>query len=168
VWNRARIENSLIVYDAIGVGATSGAKFNVLNNGSKLKIEHQKFFAGGSVAKPEAQYSRSGIKNKNYFCNIKSQAWFLVADRFRNTFNAITNGQDFSEDEMIFIDSNMPHLNILIDELCSPLQDYDNNGRVKVESKKDLAKRGISSPNIADAFIMANLSSDMRRRSFFG
>ena len=28
-------------------------------------------------------------------------------------------------------------------------------GLVKVESKKDLAKRGIPSPNIADAFIMA-------------
>ena len=69
---------------------------------------------------------------------------------------------------MIFIDSNMPYLNILIDELCSPLQDYDNNGRVKVESKKDLASRGIASPNIADAFIMANLSSDMKKRSFFG
>ena len=62
----------------------------------------------------------------------------------------------------------MPYLNILIDELCSPLQDYDNNGRVKVESKKDLASRGIASPNIADAFIMANLSSDMKKRSFFG
>ena len=69
---------------------------------------------------------------------------------------------------MIFIDSKMPNLTILVDELCSPLQDYDNNGRIKVESKKDLAKRGISSPNIADAFVMANLSSDMRKRSFFG
>ena len=168
VWNRARLEDSLIVYDAIGVGATSGAKFNELNHGSKLKIEHQKFFAGGKVAKPESQYNRSGIKNKDYFANIKAQAWYLIADRFRNTFNAVNNGQEFDDDQMIFIDSNMPYLNILIDELCTPLQDYDNNGRIKVESKKDLAKRGISSPNIADAFVMANLSSDMRKRSFFG
>ena len=128
VWNRARFENSLIIYDAIGVGATSGAKFNELNGGSKVKIEHQKFFAGGKVAKPESQYNRSGIKNKDYFCNIKAQAWYLIADRFRNTFNAINNGQEFSDDEMIFIDSKMPNLTILIDELCTPLQDYDNNG----------------------------------------
>ena len=36
-----------------------------------------------------------------------------------------------------------------------PLRDIDGAGRVKVESKQDLAKRNIASPNLADAFIMA-------------
>lgn len=168
VWTRARDDNAMIVYDAIGVGATSGAKFNELNATQGTKIEHQKFFAGGAVAKPDSQYHRSGIKNKDYFSNIKAQAWWLVADRFRNTFNAIRNGHSFDESDMIFIDSSMPHLNQLIDELTSPKQDYDNAGRVKVESKKDLSKRDVASPNLADAFIMANLSGEMRKRSFFG
>ena len=34
------------------------------------------------------------------------------------------------------------------------LRDTDNNGRDKVESKKDLAKRGIPSPNIFDGGVM--------------
>jgi phage terminase large subunit len=168
VWTKAAEDQSLIVYDAIGVGATSGAKFNELNASHKVRIEHQKFFAGGSVVKADSQYQRSGIKNKDYFSNIKAQAWWLVADRFRNTFNAVRNGQSFDDDAMIFIDSNMPYLDKLIDELTSPKQDYDNAGRVKVESKKDLDKRDIASPNLADAFIMANLSGEMRTRSFFG
>ena len=168
VWAKARESNSLIVYDAIGVGATSGAKFNELNTSNKVRIEHQKFFAGGAVAKPDSQYQRSGIKNRDYFSNIKAQAWWLVADRFRNTYNAVRNGQSFNDDDMIFIDGNMPHLNQLIDELTSPKQDYDNAGRVKVEGKKDLSKRDIASPNLADAFIMANLSGEMRKRSYFG
>ena len=168
VWAKARESNALIVYDAIGVGATSGAKFNELNTSNKIRIEHQKFFAGGAVAKPDSQYQRSGIKNKDYFSNIKAQAWWLVADRFRNTYNAVRNGQSFNDDDMIFIDGNMPHLNQLIDELTSPKQDYDNAGRVKVEGKKDLSKRDIASPNLADAFIMANLSGEMRKRSYFG
>ena len=33
--------------------------------------------------------------------------------------------------------------------------DYDQNGRVKAESKKDMKKRGIPSPNRADALVMA-------------
>jgi len=168
VWAKARESNSLIVYDAIGVGATSGAKFNELNTSNKVRIEHQKFFAGGTVAKPDSQYQRSGIKNRDYFANIKAQAWWLIADRFRNTYNAVRNGQSFNDDDMIFIDGNMPHLNQLIDELTSPKQDYDNAGRVKVEGKKDLSKRDIASPNLADAFIMANLSGEMRKRSYFG
>jgi len=168
VWSKARELNALIVYDAIGVGATSGAKFNELNTSHTIRIEHQKFFAGGAVAKPDSQYQRSGIKNRDYFSNIKAQAWWLVADRFRNTYNAVRNGQSFNDDDMIFIDGNMPHLNQLIDELTSPKQDYDNAGRVKVEGKKDLSKRDIASPNLADAFIMANLSGEMRKRSYFG
>ena len=168
VWTKAMELNALIVYDAIGVGATSGAKFNELNTSHTIRIEHQKFFAGGAVAKPDSQYQRSGIKNREYFSNIKAQAWWLIADRFRNTYNAVRNGQSFNDDDMIFIDGNMPHLNQLIDELTSPKQDYDNAGRVKVEGKKDLSKRDIASPNLADAFIMANLSGEMRKRSYFG
>ena len=39
-------------------------------------------------------------------------------------------------------------------ELSTPRVDYDNAGRCKVESKKDLAKREVKSPNLADAFVM--------------
>ena len=70
-----------------------------------------------------------------------------------NTYNAVINGQQFQESDMIFIDSKIPHLEQLIDELVTPKRDFDLAGRVKVESKKDLAKRDIKSPNIADAFI---------------
>ena len=168
VWTRARDEEATVVYDAIGVGAMVGSKINELNASNGLRVNHQKFFAGGSVSKPDTQYSRSGIKNKDYFANVKAQAWWLVADRFRNTYNAVRNGHSFDESEMIFIDGDMPHLNQLIDELTTPKRDYDNAGRVKVESKKDLSKRDVSSPNLADAFIMANLPSEMKKTSFFG
>jgi len=152
---RARQENALIVYDAIGVGASCGAKFNELNaQSTQRKILHQKFFAGGAPAKPDRQYKQTGISNRDFFSNIKAQAWWITSDRFMNTYNAVTNGQQFAESDMIFIDSKIPHLEQLIDELVTPKRDYDLAGRVKVESKKDLAKRDIKSPNIADAFVM--------------
>jgi phage terminase large subunit len=161
VWTTARERQASVIYDAIGVGATSGAKFNELNIGqlSHERVNHMKFFAGGAVYKPDAKYPGTEIKNKDFFSNIKAQAWWLVADRFRNTYNAVKNGQKFRDDEMIFIDSSMPHLDKLIDELCTPKRDYDLAGRVKVESKKDLDKRDIPSPNLADAFIMAFVDS---------
>jgi phage terminase large subunit len=154
VWTAAREREAMVVYDAIGVGATSGAKFNELNVGHAMPVHHHKFFAGGSVLKPDDQYLHTGIKNKDFFSNIKAQAWWGVADRLRNSYNAVRNGEKFRDDELIFIDAGMPNLDKLIDELSTPKRDYDNAGRLKVESKKDLDKRDIPSPNLADAFIM--------------
>ena len=157
VWTAAREKNASITYDSIGVGASSGAKFNELNSGlmhAYERIQHTKFNAGASVFRPEAQYS-DRIKNKDMFANLKAQAWWLVADRLKNTYNAVTQGMAFDSSDMIFIDGGIDKLEQLIDELCTPLRDYDNAGKVKVESKKDLAKRDIPSPNLADAFVMA-------------
>ena len=169
VWTSARDRGARVVYDAIGVGAGVGSKFNELNAGQAAAVQHEKFFAGGAVVKPDAFYDPvSKVRNKDFFANIKAQAWWGVADRLKNTFNSVRHGQKFADDEMIFIDSSMPNLDKLIDELSTPKRDYDNAGRVKVESKKDLEKREIASPNMADAFVMAFLPGEMKRRSFFG
>lgn len=163
--DKALEEGADVVFDSIGVGAMTGAKINELNQAAGRnapQVRHNGFNAGGAVSKPDAIYGRSHPprSNKDFFANAKAQAWWLVADRFRNTFNAVKNGQTFDVADMIFIDGDMPNLAQLIDELCTPKRDFDNAGRVKVESKKDLAKANRvggpqASPNLADAFIMA-------------
>lgn len=139
-----------IVYDSIGVGAGVKAQFR-RKDGKVLTIG---FNAGGSVYKPDARYT-DGKKNKDMFSNIKAQAWWMVRDRFYKTWRAVTHGDVYPEDELISLNSNMPDLAYLQAELSRPWVDYDNNGKVKVESKKDMRKRGIPSPNKADALIMA-------------
>lgn len=163
VWTTARERGASIVYDAIGVGAGSGSKFNELNGNRVDPTFHTKFFAGGKVWRPDAKYGHTEITNKDMFANVKAQAWWLVADRLKNTFNAVNNGLKFNGEDMLFLDSNMPHLEQLISELATPKRDYDNAGRVKVESKKDLAKRDIESPNLADAFVMAAIAPHLNR-----
>lgn len=146
-----------IRYDSIGVGAHAGSKFDELNEVRKLRVRYSKFNAGATVVNPEAFYARDRlekIKNKDFFSNLKAQTWWLVADRFRNTYDAIVSGTEYPPEELISISSDMPHLEKLKSELSTPKRDFDANGRVKVESKKDLAKREIPSPNVADAFVM--------------
>lgn len=150
-----KLDASNIGYDSIGVGAGTGAHLNSLE-----WKRHFKFNAGGKVAKPD-RYYKGAIKTKNedFFSNLKAQAWWTVADRFRNTYNAVTKGYKFKADEMISISSecDAKKLEKLIDELSTPMKDLDGTGaKVKVESKKDMAKREIPSPNIADSFIIAN------------
>ena len=117
-------------------------------------VPYAKFNAGGSVFQPDKDYSK-GTKNKDHFLNIKAQAWWLVADRFRATWDCVRNGNVYPVEKMISISSNTPHLSAIIDELCTPKRDFNENGKVVVESKKKLKDREIMSPNLADAFIMA-------------
>lgn len=154
-YTAAKERDAQIIYDSIGVGASAGAKFKEVNETSpdRFPVRYEKFNAGAAVWEPERDY-QPNVKNKDMFSNLKAQAWWMLADRFRNTFNAIRRGQQFSDDKLISIASDCPHLDRLIDELSTPKRDYDNNGRVKVESKKDLAKREVASPNLADAFVM--------------
>lgn len=150
-------KGAAIRYDSIGVGASAGSKFDELNTEHKKRVRYSKFNAGGAVHDPDGYYARDRmekIKNKDFFGNIKAQTWWRVADRFRNTYDAVTRGATYAPDELISIASNMPYLEKLKTELSTPRRDFDNNGRVKVESKKDLDKRDIPSPNIADAFVM--------------
>lgn len=146
-----------IRYDSIGVGASAGSKFDELNEARGQRVRYSKFNAGAAVVRPEDYYARDKlerIKNKDFFANLKAQTWWLVADRFRNTYDAITNGTEYPPEELISIASDMPNLEKLKSELSTPKRDFDNNGKVKVESKKDLAKREIDSPNVADSFVM--------------
>nr|UYL16342.1 MAG: terminase large subunit [Caudoviricetes sp.] len=175
-YHAAKPDKAHIIYDSIGVGAFAGSKFNELNT-PNLKITHDGFNAGGKVTRPDAIYGLTKIKNKDYFSNIKSQMWWQVADQFMLTYlvvEAIKNGTPppkFKIEDLISIDSKIEHLTKLKMELCTPLRDFDKLGRVKVESKEDLEKREVPSPNLADAFIMAyapirrglNISPDVLR-----
>lgn len=153
------VKASEIVYDSIGVGA--GVKAHLKR---VCRIPATGFNAGESVFKPDAKYA-DGKTNKDMFSNIKAQAWWGVRDRFYNTWRVIkhleVNPNDtefvkqFSDDQLISLSSDIKQLEYLKAELSRPWVDYDNNGRVKVESKKDMKKRGIPSPNMADSLIMA-------------
>lgn len=154
-----RLGIELIRYDDIGVGAGAKGAFreeqaSMLASGMRghLRVRADGFNAASAVINPEAEY-QPGKKNKDMFLNLKAQAWWMIADRFRETYNAI-NGKPYDENKIICIPSNLPHVEKLCAELAQPRREY-LNGKVKVESKKDMKTRGIPSPNLADAFIMA-------------
>ena len=153
-FHHCREWKSAVCYDAVGMGAMAGSKFNEINEDSQWQIAHTKFNAGGKIIDPEDDYS-DDITNQDMFSNRKAQAWWSVADRLRNTWDAVTNGAEYEQEELISISSDIEDLEALITELSTPKKDYDKLNRVKVESKKDLEDREIRSPDLADAFIMA-------------
>ena len=49
---------------------------------------------------------------------------------------------------------------LLVEELSAPGYDFNSRGALKIESKKEMRKRGIKSPNIADALSMTFSQTD--------
>ena len=118
--------------------------------------------SGGAVHKPDSMYT-TGKTNRDMFANVKAQAWWSLRDRFYKTHRAITEGAIYDPSELISLSSGIKDLEKLMAELSRPRVDYADLGRTKVESKKDMAKRGIPSPNLADALVMcyAPVQEDM-------
>ena len=162
VWRLAQDNGAHVQYDSIGVGAGCGSNFKIINEeahglargADQAYTKYTPFNAGGAVENPEFQY-KDGVKNKDFFSNVKAQAWWTIADRLRETYNAVVNGDEYDPSNIISISSECDNINQLLSELSTPKRHFDGKGKVKVESKEDLAKREVASPNLADAFIMA-------------
>lgn len=145
----AHTQGGSLLYDSIGVGAHVGSTLS----DAGIKQGYYKFNAAGAVVRPDKEYAPK-IKNKEKFENLKAQAWQDVADRLRNTYNAITKGEKYAPSELISISSELKWVEKLKTELSSPRKRYSKRGLDMVETKDELAKRGIASPNLADSFIM--------------
>jgi phage terminase large subunit len=149
-----------IIFDCIGVGA--GAKGELRNrvddivDSSRIPPDITAFNAADSVNFPDDIYDASGDRtHKQMFLNLKAQSWWLVRDKFYNAYKA-TQGKPYDADNLISISSQMNSkaLEKLKAELSIPRREYAN-GKLRVEPKDKMKKRGVNSPNLADAFIMA-------------
>ena len=185
VYNLAKEQGAEITYDTIGVGASVGSKIKEMND--EVEEEAKKaghtswyrqiydgFNAGGKVDNPDDVFMRlphAKILNSEHFSNIKAQWWHDVSERFRKTYEVITEGANHPIDELISINSATIPVklrNQLCQELAAPRKDVDGLGKFKVESKKDMReKRKIKSPNIADSVIMAVHRPKRKKATFF-
>jgi len=159
VYVKAIENNAWVVYDANGVGAGCGSNFKQMNLKSRRSVWYEGFDSAGGVYDPNKLYKISGadtqMKNKDYFENIKAQAWWEFADRCKDTYRAVVHGDKVDVDNIICISPEVNDLQKLITELSTPRKKKSGRLRNMTEKKTDLKKRGIKSPNLADATIMA-------------
>jgi phage terminase large subunit len=121
---------TVLNYDSIGVGA--GVKSTINMVGTKNILCN-----AVSVAESPTEGKYGEKTNKDTFLNLRAQFWWLMRDKFKEKAISIPN------------DST------LISELSQPLYFFNENGKIKIESKKDMRSRGIKSPNIADALMLS-------------
>ena len=152
---RGRVECQ---YDCIGVGAGVKSEYNRLTQDDDVvdaaMIPFVPWNAGSSVLKPFEKVipdDDESIKNKDFFENLKAQAWWSMRTRAYKTWKARTEGVVYPVDELLSLDSRMELLQPLLKELAQPTR--GQSGRLKMLIEKQ--PNGAKSPNLADSGIMA-------------
>lgn len=151
-----------LYYDSIGVG--SGFKVGINNMKERVDADGKPTFPRGlrvmpwnAGAKPLDPDGRiipgdpQSPTNDEQYANLKAQAWFRVRARFYKTHRAVKFGDRYPPAELISLDSTLPRLHELKNELAQAQHKPGMNGKTVVDKKPE----GARSPNLADAFVIA-------------
>lgn len=145
-------------YDCIGVGAGVKTEYNRLTEDEQIISQHKLPFipwnAGAGVKRPYERIipdDNESLQNKDFFDNLKAQAWWSLRTRFYKTFKARTEGIVYPVDDLISLDSSMPLLEQLKKELTQPTTGHSSRLKLLIEKKPD----GMRSPNLADSGVLA-------------
>lgn len=146
-----------VMYDSIGIGAGVKTEYNRLTQDDEIvRAADMPFIpwnAGAAVLNP---YDRiiadddESLTNKDFYANLKAQAWWAMRARFFKTWKARTDGAVYPVDELISLDSNMPLLEQLKKELAQPTRGQSGQLKALINKKPE----GTKSPNLADAGVM--------------
>jgi len=139
-----------IRYDSDGLGAGVRGDSRAINEDRKNKVEVEAFHGGSEVVDKDKDYIK-GRTNGQFFDNYKAQCWWHLRERFKRTHEAITQGKDWTPDDLISISSECQHLSRLQAELSQPTYKKSTRGKVQINK----APEGTKSPNLADSVMMA-------------
>ena len=142
--------SDVIIYDGDGLGA--GVKVGLDKRTEGKIIDVQSYKGSNKVDSPLAAYFDSN--NEESFRNKRAQYWWFLRDRLEAVYNAVEHGIYTDPDKLISFSSDMDGLQQLKAELVSVKRKRGNNSLIQIESKKDMKKRGVPSPNLADALVM--------------
>ena len=135
-------------YDNVGVGAGVKAEFwSIAEREGKSAVIARGINSGGKV---HPGNFAPGKPNSEMFMNLKAELWWELRERFRKTYENRNNIRRYKPYELISI----PNDGQLIMELSQQTYKFKPNGKIIMESKEVLKKKGIRSPNRADALVM--------------
>lgn len=145
------VKCDVFIYDADGMGAPSMKLY--LSSASQGKgMNIIPYHGGGRLYQPDQLYN-DDKPNKDKFANRRAQTWMIVRDRIEKTYLAVVKGKYQNPAELLSISSKCKDCQELVSELSRPLRKYDPAGKIKVESKQEMASRGVDSPNLADEMV---------------
>lgn len=157
-----------IQYDSVGVGAGVKAEANrLIETGEMPKfIRFVAWNAAAGVLDPDEHLVPEDEQtplNKDFYYNLKAQAWWQLRLRFERTYKAIMEGIPYEPDELISLPSTLPRLAQIQKELGQATASRTAAALKLVVNK---TPEGTRSPNLADAIVMAYWPANLERFVF--
>jgi len=155
-------------YDCIGVGAGVKGEINRQKRDESfpVNLEVIAWDAGSSPLMPDEKVNpddEDGMINKDFYENLKAQAWWQARLKFEKTYKMINGIRKYPVDELISIPSDLPHRHQLENELSQPTLKQSKRGKLMIDKKPE----GSSSPNLADSFIQAQWPVEIKKSFFY-
>jgi phage terminase large subunit len=146
-----------VQYDCIGVGAGVKAEVNRLDDDDQVPkgVYFMPWNAGAGVLHPDKRIDPTDHDtplNKDFYTNLKAQAWWQLRRRFEKTHRAVEarDPKMFPQDELISIPRDLPLLRTLQKELSQPTASKGTKMKMVIDKRPE----GTRSPNLADAVVM--------------
>jgi phage terminase large subunit len=149
---------ALLNFDSpgVGVGVTSAMKHSDLK-----KLIVQPVNTGDTP--DERRRWEDGRTSDEMFGNLKAEIWWLARVAFQRTYQHVLWLEGVGEEkgakehrlsELVALPSGDPESDKLNAELSVVRTFKNEKGKIVIETKKQLATRGIKSPDYADAFVL--------------
>jgi len=161
----ARVDH--FTWDCDGLGVALKRQVDAALQGKS--IQYTMFRGSESPEHPEQEYIEAKAfdagrrkSNKDTFANKRAQYYIRLADRFYATYRAVVRGEYVNPDDMISLSSEIECMEALRAEVCRIPRKPNNNGKIQIVSKVDLAKKPyeMKSPNLADSLMMLMLQPE--------
>jgi len=145
------------VWDCDGLGVSLKREVDKAFEGTKTRYE---MFKGSQSPDDADSLYQGGKANREVFFNRRAQYYWKLRERFENTYKAVVRGQYINPDDMLSLSSNIPNIDQLRSEVCRIPQKRNNNGKIQIMSKIDMAKKPyeLPSPNMGDSLMMCMFS----------
>ena len=156
-------KSTQLVYDNIGNGASvktyatltgevSGLTFTGFG-GADTPDFADDFYDDPKDVKSESDHD---LTNRGMFRNKRAQYYKLLADRFYRTYLAVVKGAYFDPETLVSVNGSMDELKQLRSELIKIRRKRTPGMKLyQIESKQEMMKRGVKSPNLADSVMMS-------------
>jgi hypothetical protein len=143
-------------YDMDGIGQSV---LDVLEH-SERAIRFRCEGIHSNSAAPDERIEEEGRTGQQKYRNLRAYLWDNLRQRFEKTWRHRNGLGNYNPSEMISI----PNDELLIQQISAPLKQFTTGGKIKVESKDDMKRRGVSSPDRADALVYCFMGADASDR----
>lgn len=143
---------SALNFDSIGVGEGVASTLRRLQDESDIQVSPI------NVGLPASdRIWPDGKRAKEKFANQKAELWWTARDAFQKTYERLLfergedGGVEHPLDELVVLH---PQDHALASQLSLPTWGSTQTGKILIESKEALRRRGVPSPDHAEAFVL--------------